>query len=76
MMNMNGKTVWYHAEKEAVIKMKNIFKEANAKQKAEKIEQKKNENSTDSSTEQTTGSSEADVSSAHRDEIESEGTDQ
>lgn len=39
--NMNGKTVWYHAEKEAVIKMKNIFKEANAKQKAEKIEQKK-----------------------------------
>ena len=74
--NMNGKTVWYHAEKEAVIKMKNIFKEANAKQKAEKIEQKKNENSTDSSTEQTTGSSEADVSSAHRDEIESKGTDQ
>lgn len=74
--NMNGKTVWYHAEKEAVIKMKNIFKEANAKQKAEKIEQKKNENFTDSSTEQTTGSSEADVSSAHRDEIESEGTDQ
>ena len=72
--NMNGKTVWYHAEKEAIVKMKNIFREANKKQKAEQAAQKESGNATDSSSEETTSSSEADASSAHHDAMESEGT--
>ncbi len=72
--NMNGKTIWYHAEKEAISKMKNIFKEANKKQKAEQSAQKESEASTDSSSKETTSSSEADTSNAHRNAMESEGT--
>ena len=74
IINMNGKTVWYHAEKEAIVKMKNIFKEANKKQKAEQATRKASGNATASSSEGTTGSSEADVSNAHHDAMESEGT--
>ena len=41
--NMNGKTIWYHAEKAAIAKMKDIFKEAYQKQKAEQTAQKETE---------------------------------
>lgn len=71
--NMNGKTVWYHAEKEAVTKMKNIFKEANKKQKAEQSTQEEKDNSKSAGSESTTDSSEADASQEHRNEMESEG---
>ena len=39
--NMNGKTIWYHAEKAAIAKMKDIFKEAYQKQKQNRLPKRK-----------------------------------
>ena len=72
--NMNGKTIWYHAEKAAIAKMKDIFKEAYQKQKAEQTAQKETEVSGSTAPDQTDSTSESDASSTHRNEMESEGT--
>lgn len=72
--NMNGKKIWYHAEKAAIAKMKDIFKEAYQKQKAEQTAQKETEVSGSTATDQTDSTSESDASSTHRNEMESEGT--
>ncbi len=72
--NMNGKSVWYHAEKEAVVKLKDIFKEACQKQKAEQAEQKAKETAENASSHQSDSTSESDAASSHRSEMESEGT--
>lgn len=72
--NMNGKTVWYHAEKAAITKLKDIFKEACQKQKEEQAAEKSKEISGNASSGQTEDSSESDASSTHRNEMESEGT--
>lgn len=72
--NMNGKSVWYHAEKEAVVKLKDIFKEACQKQKAEQAAQKAKESAGNTSSHQSDSTSESDAASSHRSEMESEGT--
>lgn len=72
--NMNGKTVWYHAEKEAIVKLKDIFKEACQKQKAEQAAQKEKESAENTSSDQSDTTSESDASNSHRSEMESEGT--
>ena len=72
--NMNGKTVWYHAEKVAVTKLKDIFKEACQKQKAEQAAQKAKEAAGDTSSNQSDSTSESDASNNHQNEMESEGT--
>lgn len=72
--NMNGKSVWYHAEKETVVKLKDIFKEACQKQKAEQAEQKAKETAENASSHQSDSTSESDAASSHRSEMESEGT--
>ena len=74
LTNMNGKTVWYHAEKAAITKLKNIFKEAYQKQKEEQAAQKAKESSDNTSSDKTESASESDASSTHRNEMESEGT--
>ena len=79
--NMNGKTVWYHAEKAAITKLKDLFKEACQKQKAEQAVEKIKESSKDASKKESSkdaskkeSSSESEASSTHRNEMESEGT--
>lgn len=74
--NMNGKTQWYHAEKEAIVKLKDIFKEARQKQKEEQAAQKAKETSGDTSSNQSDSTSESDASNSHRSEMESEGTNE
>ena len=69
--NMNGKTVWYHAEKEAITKLKDMFKAAYQKQKAEQAAEKAKEIDGNASAEEST--SEPDASNSHRTQMESEG---
>ena len=72
--NMNGKTVWYHAEKAAITKLKNIFKEACQKQKAEQEEDKAKGISGKASSEQEEDTAKSDASNTHRNAMESDGT--
>ena len=61
-------------EEAAIAKMKDIFKEAYQKQKAEQTAQKETEVSGSTAPDQTDSTSESDGSSTHRNEMESEGT--
>lgn len=74
--NMNGKTVWYHAEKGAISKLREIFKNAYQKQKEEQAAEKAKETAGDvkSETGEKNTTSESDASNSHRNEMESEGT--
>lgn len=74
--NMNGKTVWYHAEKEAVLKLRDIFKNACQKQKEEQAAEKTRETAgnTNAESEKKDTTSGSDASGNHQNEMESEGT--
>ena len=72
--NMNGKTVWYHAEKASVEKLRAIFKTAYQKQKAEKAAERAKQTEGNAASGQTGTTAESDASNTHRNEMESEGT--